>query len=159
MNDKDLEMFDDIDLDDIDLDDIEISDNNNEVIDVEIQDETEESTEEQQDSSEEVEVDDDLQSLMNEIENTSKKKKKETKKKAVDKPKEEPKKKYEGPRHIKVYGEELWVEDDPNVTEEEIRQRIVNEFGFGEFRKDKTIFDLDEETGILDVAKQYQKKG
>ena len=157
MNDKDLEMFDDIDLDDIDLDDIEISDNNNEVIDVEIQDETEESTEEQQDSSEEVEVDDDLQSLMNEIENTSKKKK--TKKKAVDKPKEETKKKYEGPRHIKVYGEELWVEDDPNVTEEEIRQRIVNEFGFGEFRKDKTIFDLDEETGILDVAKQYQKKG
>ena len=159
MNDKDLEMFDDMDLDDIDLDDIEISDNNNEVIDVEIQDETEESTEEQQGSSEEVEVDDDLQSLMNEIENTSKKKKKERKKKAVDKPKEEPKKKYEGPRHIKVYGEELWVEDDPNVTEEEIRQRIVNEFGFGEFRKDKTIFDLDEETGILDVAKQYQKKG
>lgn len=66
---------------------------------------------------------------------------------------------YEGPRIIKVYGDELWVENDPKVTNEEIRQRIVDEFGYREFRKDKTIFDLDPATGILDVDKQFQKKG
>ena len=66
---------------------------------------------------------------------------------------------YEGPRIIKVYGDELWVENDPTVTNEEIRQRIVDEFGYREFRKDKTIFDLDPATGILDIDKQFQKKG
>ena len=83
-------------------------------------------------------------------EQTSKPKKAESKPKAPA---------YEGPRIIKVYGDELWVENDPTVTNEEIRQRIVDEFGYREFRKDKTIFDLDPATGILDIDKQFQKKG
>ena len=83
-------------------------------------------------------------------EQTSKHKKAESKPKAPT---------YKGPRIIKVYGDELWVENDPTVTNEEIRQRIVDEFGYREFRKDKTIFDLDPATGILDIDKQFQKKG
>lgn len=152
MNDKDLDL-----LNDIDLDDIEVVDEKP-IEDTEIVIKDNEDDNKEKETPAETSEDDDLISLMNEIENTSKKKKKAATKKA-SKPAPEPKKQYEGPRHIKVYGEELWIENDPKVTNEEIRQRIVDEFGFGEFRKDKTIFDLDEETGILDVAKQYQKKG
>lgn len=68
-------------------------------------------------------------------------------------------KKYTGPRIVKVYGDTLFTETDPNVTNEEIRQRLVNDFDYKEFRKDNTIFDLDETTGILDVGKQFKSKG
>ncbi len=73
--------------------------------------------------------------------------------------KKEPKKAYTGPRRILAYGQELWIENDPTVTLEAIRQRIVTDYQYGEFSKDRTFMSLDEETGIVVPVIQFQKKG
>lgn len=93
-------------------------------------------------------------------EETKEKAKKKTKKKDTKKKsKPKAKKKYEGPRKIYVYGKLLWTEDDPEVTEEEIRQKIVKDYLHPEFGKDNTSFSLDEGTGILVPGIAFQKKG
>jgi hypothetical protein len=70
-----------------------------------------------------------------------------------------PKKKYEGPRKVIVYGEELFTVTDPTVTEEAIRERVVNDFQYPEFTKDRTIFSLNETDGRLVVGIKFEKKG
>lgn len=164
----------DFDFDELDLEDIDVENKTEEVVDVEEEDITpvQQSLEFDVDLSDvEIKTDLEPQSAIIEDEDedgapdlgdflesvgTDKKKSKEKKSEPkVEKPKEV----YEGPRIIKVYGDELWIEQDPKVTNEEIRQRIVDEFGYREFRKEKTIFDLDPATGILDIDKLFQKKG
>jgi hypothetical protein len=66
---------------------------------------------------------------------------------------------YKGVRTIKVYGEELFTIEDPKVTSEQIRQKIVEEFHFPEFSKDRTQMSLDKETGIVVPVISFQKKG
>lgn len=102
----------------------------------------------------------DLEDLMSSIEPADTTKENKNKKTKSEKPKPEPKKesKYLGPRTIIVYGDKIWVENDPNVTNEEIRERLVEEFGYSEF-KTNVLFDLNEEDGILCVGKSFQKKG
>lgn len=87
----------------------------------------------------------------------SSKNNKNNKKKEEKKVKEEPK--YNGPRRVKLYGNLMYVEEDPNVPNEEIRQKLVEEFDCTELRKDVTVFDLDTETGVLDVGKVFHRKG
>lgn len=89
----------------------------------------------------------------------TKKENKADKKKSTSDKSKEANNKVTGPRIVKVYGEELWVEEDVNVTNEEIRQRIVNEFGYTEFNPEKTVFDYDSKAGVLDVGKIFNKKG
>ena len=74
----------------------------------------------------------------------------------VDSKKEE---EFKGVRHVVVYGNELFSIDDPKVTMEEIRERIVNEFHFAEFSKERTEMSLDRKTGIVVPCIKYQKKG
>ena len=69
------------------------------------------------------------------------------------------KKKFTGPRKVIVYGRELFVEENPDVTLEQIRERIVNEYEFPEFAADRTIMSLDEATGIVVPVISFQKKG
>ena len=71
-------------------------------------------------------------------------------------PKKEP---YKGPRLVKVWGRELFTETDPEVTEEQIVEKISRDFGLPEFRQGKVTFDLDEEHGILNVGLMFNKKG
>ena len=87
-----------------------------------------------------------------ESEDTDKKedKKKEKKSKA---------KKYTGPREVKVYGMTLWTEENPDVTLEQIRQRIVDEFHYPEFSASRTTMSFDEETGIVVPLIKFEKKG
>ena len=169
MDNKDEELLEGLDLDGIDLDGDTKEENSEEeaiIEEIKLDDSGDMPNVQVQDEKEQSEVQetDDLNSLMEQIETTTKKKKKQQKqekdkkKQEKEKAKEEAKK-YKGPRHIKVYGEELWTEENPDVTNEQIRQRIVDEFGFKEFTADKTLFDLDESTGILDIGKQFKKKG
>ena len=65
--------------------------------------------------------------------------------------------KYTGPRIVKVYGDELFTVEDPEISNEDIRLKLVSEFGYKEFKKDNTIFDLDKESGILDVTKRFER--
>lgn len=69
------------------------------------------------------------------------------------------KKKFTGPRKVVVYGRELFVEEDPNVSLDDIRERIVNEYEFPEFAKERTQMSLDEATGIVVPVISFQKKG
>lgn len=93
---------------------------------------------------------------------TQKDKKKSTSKKkskapTVAKKEEEPP--YEGPRHVKVWGRELWTELDPKVTETQIVEKIARDFGLPEFREGKVMFDLDKVSGVLSVGLSFNKKG
>lgn len=69
------------------------------------------------------------------------------------------KKKFSGPRKVVVYGRELFVEEDSNVTLEQIRERIVSEYEFPEFSKERTQMSLDEASGIVVPVISFQKKG
>lgn len=69
------------------------------------------------------------------------------------------KKKFTGPRKVIVYGRELFVEENPNVTLEQIREKIVNEYEFPEFGAGRTVMSLDEATGIVVPVISFQKKG
>lgn len=66
---------------------------------------------------------------------------------------------YSGPRHVKVYGDLLFTEEDPKVSLEDIRKRIVEQYGFEEFSASRTKMSLDEETGIVIPDISFQKKG
>lgn len=74
-------------------------------------------------------------------------------------PKASAKKAYDGPRHVKVYGQLLFTENDPKVSLEAIRKRIVEEYGFEEYSESRTTMSLDEETGIVIPNISFQKKG
>lgn len=68
-------------------------------------------------------------------------------------------KKYEGPREVKVYGNTIFIEENPNVTLEQIRERIVEEYHYKEFSKESTEMVLIEEAGIVVPQTKFQKKG
>lgn len=79
--------------------------------------------------------------------------KKTTKKAAPAEPK------YDGPRTVKVFGREIYIEDDTNLTFDDIRQKLVDEYSFPNFKKNKVFFDFDESTGTLEVLLKFQTKG
>ena len=66
---------------------------------------------------------------------------------------------FTGPRIVIVYGQEMFIEEDPKVTLETIRARIVNEFKFPEFSKERTHMSFDKTTGIVVPAIEFKKKG
>lgn len=82
-------------------------------------------------------------------------KKKATKKKS-SKPKEP---KYDGPRTVRVFSRDIYIEEDPNATFEDIRVKLVTEYDLPNFKKDKVFFDFDESTGTLEVLLKFQTKG
>lgn len=67
--------------------------------------------------------------------------------------------KFSGPRIVRVYGNDIYVEEDPNATYEDIRKKLVNDYGFPNFTHDKASFYLDESNGILEVHLKFQQKG
>lgn len=81
---------------------------------------------------------------------------KETKAAKEDKKPEPP---YEGPRHVTVYGKVLFTEDDPKVSNDDIRQRVYDEFQYHEFLKERTIFSQNRETGALELKVDREKRG
>nr|DAV25216.1 MAG TPA: hypothetical protein [Caudoviricetes sp.] len=81
---------------------------------------------------------------------------KKTSKKKSSKPKEP---KYDGPRIIKVFGREIYIEEDTNAKFEDIRVKLVTEYNFPNFKKDKVFYDFDESTGTLEVLLKFQTKG
>lgn len=83
--------------------------------------------------------------------------KKTTKKSKKKKKEEEPK--YEGPRTVKVFGREIFIEEDSNATNEDIRLKLVNDYGMHNFKPEKTLFDFDFSTGTLEVGLKFQTKG
>ena len=85
------------------------------------------------------------------------KKKKESPKPVAPKAPEEPP--YSGPRTIRVWGRDLWVETDPKVTEKQIIEKIASDYGLPEFKEGKVLTALDKEHGILNVTLSFGKKG
>lgn len=77
-------------------------------------------------------------------------------KKKKSKPKEP---EYNGPRLVRVFGRDIYIEEDPKVSNEKIRQKLVNEYNFPNFKKEKVFFDLDVSTGTLEVLLKFQSKG
>lgn len=136
-----------LNLDELNLEDLDINVNSD--TEVEIQDEKSK-------SNDLIDTSKDLEKIMDEAGNKNKKKQA---KKASDKKQVKKEEKYTGPRIVKVYGDELFTVEDPEISNEDIRLKLVSEFGYKEFKKDNTIFDLDKESGILDVTKRFEKKG
>lgn len=85
----------------------------------------------------------------------SKSKTSSTKTKVEPKPVE----KFKGPRVIRVFGRDIYVELDEDASDEDIRIKLVNEHGFPNFSKDKVMYMFDESVGILEVALKFQMKG
>ena len=145
-----------LNLDELNLEDLDINVNSD--TEVEIQDEKNK-------SNDLLDTSEDLEKIMDEAGNKNKKKQvkkasdKKQVKKASDKKQAKKEEKYTGPRIVKVYGDELFTVEDPEISNEDIRLKLVSEFGYKEFKKDNTIFDLDKESGILDVTKRFEKKG
>lgn len=67
--------------------------------------------------------------------------------------------KYDGPRTVKVFGREIYIEDDTDLKFDDIRQKLVDEYSFPNFKKDKVFYDFDESTGTLEVLLKFQTKG
>lgn len=141
-----------LNLDELNLEDLDISVNSD--TEVEVQDEKSK-------SNDLLDTSEDLEKIMDEAGNKNKKKqaKKASDKKQAKKEEVKKEEKYTGPRIVKVYGDELFTVEDPEISNEDIRLKLVSEFGYKEFKKDNTIFDLDKESGILDVTKRFEKKG
>ena len=66
---------------------------------------------------------------------------------------------YEGPRTIRVFGREIYIEDDHTMKQEQIRQKLVSEYGFPHFDKNKVFYDFDSTSGTLEVMMKMQTKG
>ena len=66
---------------------------------------------------------------------------------------------YNGPRTVKVFGRDIYIEDDSSLKFEDIRQKLVNEYSFPNFKKEKVFYDFDESTGTLEVLLKFQTKG
>lgn len=145
-----------LNLDELNLEDLDVNVNSD--TEVEIQDEKSK-------SNDLLDTSEDLEKIMDEAGNKNKKKQakkasdKKQAKKTSDKKQANKEEKYTGPRIVKVYGDELFTVEDPEISNEDIRLKLVSEFGYKEFKKDNTIFDLDKESGILDVTKRFEKKG
>ena len=145
-----------LNLDELNLEDLDINVNSD--TEVEIQDEKSK-------SNDLLDTSEDLEKIMDEAGNKNKKKQakkasdKKQAKKTSDKKQAKEEEKYTGQRIVKVYGDELFTVEDPEISNEDIRLKLVSEFGYKEFKKDNTIFDLDKESGILDVTKRFEKKG
>ena len=145
-----------LNLDELNLEDLDINVNSD--TEVEIQDEKSK-------SNDLLDTSEDLEKIMDEAGDKNKKKQakkasdKKQAKKTSDKKQANKEEKYTGPRIVKVYGDELFTVEDPEISNEDIRLKLVSEFGYKEFKKDNTIFDLDKESGILDVTKRFEKKG
>lgn len=86
-------------------------------------------------------------------EGATKSTKKNTKKAASAEPK------YDGPRIVKVFGREIYIEDDTDLKFDDIRQKLVDEYSFPNFKKEKVFYDFDESTGTLEVLLKFQTKG
>ena len=67
--------------------------------------------------------------------------------------------KFNGPRIIKVFGREIYIEDDTKLKFEDIRVKLVTEYNFPNFKKEKVFYDFDESTGTLEVLLKFQTKG
>ena len=82
---------------------------------------------------------------------------KKPKKKTSKKKKEEPI--FNGPRTVRVFSRDIYIEDDINATFEDIRVKLVNEYDMPNFKKDKVSFDFDAASGILEVFLKFNQKG
>lgn len=75
------------------------------------------------------------------------------------KKKKEEEQSYEGPRTVRVFGRDIYIEEDHTLSHEEIRQKLVNEFNFPNFKKKTTMYDFDLSTGTLEVMLKFNTKG
>lgn len=66
---------------------------------------------------------------------------------------------FTGPRPVIVYGQELFVIEDSKMTLDEIREKIVTEFKYPEFSKERTSMSFDKITGIIVPVIEFKKKG
>lgn len=67
---------------------------------------------------------------------------------------------YSRPRSVFAYGEEIYIENDVNVSLEDIRDKLANEYGFSEFRdKEKCTIIFNAKTGEVYPEIKFQKKG
>ena len=82
--------------------------------------------------------------------------KKKSSKKKSSKPKEP---KYDGPRIVRVFSRDIYIEEDTNASWEDIRVKLVNEYDLPNFKKEKVSFQFDESTGILEVFLKFNNKG
>ena len=140
------ELFDDLDLD-TDLEEIKVEKIENKEVAA---------------STEEPKKEEKSEDLIKEEKKPTKKKKTTSKSTTTESkvaPKTEPKKGYEGVRKVVVYGQELFEEIDHTIDMDVLRQRVVDEFNFEEFSKDRTTMSLDEKTGIVVPIISFNKKG
>lgn len=67
---------------------------------------------------------------------------------------------FNGALRVVVYGEELFTVNDNTVSLEDIRDRLVNEYHFTEFKdKNTCTMIVDTQTGIVKPHIEFMKKG
>lgn len=104
-----------------------------------------------------------LEDIKNAVNKTEKKKpsKKTTKadEDGDESDKKESKSKFTVPLKVRIYDREVFVIDDPNTTEDQIRLKAVDEFGFFEFSKDRTKFIYNEAKDQVVLKASFEKRG
>lgn len=70
--------------------------------------------------------------------------------------------KFYGKRIIKVYGNVIFEEENPKTSNDAIRKRLVDDYGYSELTSDIAAFKLvkiNEQVAILLVQPEFKKKG
>lgn len=106
-----------------------------------------------------VEYDTNPEEVSKKAENKKNKSKKKESKAKTEVKKEVKIEEYNGPKVVRVFGRDIYIEEDPNASSEDIRTKLVTEYNFPNFSKEKMLFDFDESTGVLEVGLKFNSKG
>lgn len=66
---------------------------------------------------------------------------------------------YDGPRLVRVFGRDIYTEENAKASHEDIRKKLVSEYDFPNFKEGKVFYDFDSSTGTLEVLLKFQMKG
>lgn len=99
-------------------------------------------------------------SLIEEVENDEEIKQAEKTEVSSKKTKKQEPMKFNGPRRVIVYGQELFIEEDPDISLDDIRKRLVKEYKYTEFADaSKVNIHFDAKTGEVFPMIELKKKG
>lgn len=108
---------------------------------------------EEEDAEEDSENEEDEEAIKSKSKNKKKRSAKTAEAKADTKPK------YQGPRTIRVFGKDIYIEEDYTLSDEFIRAKLVEKYNMPNMTSSNTCFVQDDSTGIVDVFMKFNSKG
>ena len=104
----------------------------------------------------------DVKNAVNKVDNKKSKTTKADEDSDEDDEDKEPKKKepkFKVPLKVRIYDREVFIVDDINTTEDQIRLKAVDEYGFFEFDKERTKFIYNKDKNEVVLKASFEKRG